>query len=90
MEVQRLNSVADKAFPHRAKKELLLSSGHDIPKGAMIFFWLGEVQKDQKIFPNPKTLNPNRFLDETGSFTPNAKVIVFGTGLRRCPGETFA
>ncbi len=90
LEVQRVSMVADKSLPHRATKARSLSTGHYIPEGTMIIFWLGTVLRDKKIFPNPNTFNPDRFLDSAGNFIPNAKVVAFGLGQRRCPGEYLA
>ncbi len=89
-EVQRGASVADKAVPHRATKDCYLSTGHFIPKDTMVIFWLGSVMKDPKVFRNPETFDPTRFLDDTGTFSPHPKVIAFGSGKRLCPGKNLA
>ncbi len=90
LEVQRLSCVADKSLPHQATKDVYLSTGHYIPKDCLVFFWFGAVQKNPQLFPKPNSFNPARFLDADGNFVPNAKVIPFGLGQRRCPAEHLA
>lgn len=41
---------------------------------------------DEKVYPDPETFNPDRFLDKSGKLDPTAKdpeVRIFGSG-RRC------
>ncbi len=89
-EVQRLGNVADKAVPHRSTRDCLLSSGHFVPKDTMIVLWLGSVMKNPKLFPNPESFDPSRFLDETGTFSPDPNILAFSTGKRLCPGKGLA
>ncbi len=90
-EVSRLASVTDQGVPHRATKDLYLSTGHYIPKDTMIILWFGEAMRDPKHFPEPDQFDPSRFIDNTtGSFVPHPVLIRFGLGKRRCPGEAIA
>ncbi len=90
-EVSRLASVSDQGVPHRATKDLYLSTGHYIPKDTMIILWFGEAMRDPKHFPEPDKFDPSRFIDNTtGSFVPHPALIRFGLGKRRCPGEAIA
>ena len=40
-----------------------------------------------EFFKDPSLFRPERFIDSKGEFTPDEKVIYFGTGKRRCVGE---
>jgi cytochrome P450 len=45
---------------------------------------------DPEVFPEPERFHPDRFLDEQGCFVAHPNVIPFGTGKRRCLGESLA
>lgn len=46
---------------------------------------------DEKTWKEPELFQPERFLDEMGTFSPKLdKSIPFGAGKRLCAGETFA
>ncbi|KAH7325300.1 cytochrome P450 [Rhizoctonia solani] len=54
--------------------------GFRIPKGAMM-----AMSRDAKVYNNPETFDPDRFLDTSVPPCP-----VFGFGRRCCPGNHFA
>ena len=42
-------------------------------------------------FSDPETFKPERFIDrDSGKFIRHEKVILFGMGKRKCPGEILA
>ena len=56
-----------------------------------VFACLPLMFKDERNFEDPESFRPERFLNEkTGEFVPNEKLIPFGFGKRRCPGEILA
>ena len=56
-----------------------------------IQYFSGAVMKNPKLFKEPETFSPDRFIDpKDGSFIFDEKVIYFGTGKRRCAGEVLA
>ena len=58
-----------------------------VPAGETIFVLLCAVLRDPRLFPEPTTFRPERFLER--SFTA-AEFAPFGGGSRRCLGAAFA
>ena len=75
-------------LPHAASRDTSLY-GYDIPKGTVIYVNMYAVNHDPKVWPNPMTFDPTRFLDPEGNVdkTKAEDVLAFGAGKRRCIGE---
>jgi cytochrome P450 len=52
--------------------------------------FLHQIHHNPEFFDDPKTFNPSRFIDESGKFVPDHRVIPFGTGKRFCLGQSLA
>ena len=87
-ELQRRANIVPIGVARRTRKDCYLR-GHFIPADTNVFPVLGAVLHDPKIFPNPKEFNPERFL-VNGKFEASPYVLAFGSGKRRCLGETLA
>lgn len=62
-----------------------------ILQGTIAFTSLYGAHKDQQVWSQPELFQPQRFLDETGKFSPKLdKTLAFGAGKRVCAGETFS
>ena len=49
------------------------------------------LKMDEENFEDPETFKPERFINEaTGQFVKSEKLIQFGAGKRRCPGQLLA
>ena len=57
--------------------------GQPIPKGTQIYYYSGTVHHTESIFKNHSQFQPERFLDDEGVFSPDQRVLYFGTGKRR-------
>jgi cytochrome P450 len=64
--------------------------GYLIPKGTSVYTNLWTVHHDEKMFPDPFTFRPERFLNERGQFVKHEAVIPFSMGKRFCLGEPLA
>ena len=88
LEVQRRANIVPNGVPRRARKDCHLG-GFFIPADTIVFAELGSVMLSPKLFPEPKKFKPERFLVD-GKFQASPYVIPFGSGKRRCIGETMS
>ena len=48
------------------------------------------ILHDPEKYPEPETFNPNRFLNDDGTFQDDPSIaLAFGVGKRICPGRHF-
>ena len=87
-ELQRRANIIPNGVARKTRKDCYLR-GHFIPADTNVFPMLGAVLHNPKIFPSPKEFKPERFLVD-GKFEASPYVIPFGSGKRRCLGETLA
>ncbi|XP_074654338.1 cytochrome P450 20A1-like isoform X2 [Tubulanus polymorphus] len=65
--------------------------GHEIPKGTPVIQALGVSFRDEKVYPQPHTFDPERFSREQVKTRPPHAFEPFGfAGKRKCPGCKFA
>ncbi|CAE6366908.1 unnamed protein product [Rhizoctonia solani] len=83
-EVLRWRPVAPTGIPHACFQDDIYQ-GYAIPKGAMIIANIWAMSRNEKVYPDPESFNPDRFLDPSVLDCP-----VFGFGRRECPGSHFA
>ncbi|KAM6303247.1 cytochrome P450 1A4-like [Podargus strigoides] len=91
LETFRHSSFLPFTIPHSTTKATTLN-GYYIPKDTCVFINQWQVNHDEKLWKEPSTFNPERFLNATGTEirrTESDKVMVFGLGKRRCIGETI-
>ncbi|KAL6467708.1 hypothetical protein MHYP_G00233850 [Metynnis hypsauchen] len=88
-EVQRYLDLVPLSLPHYATHDISFR-GYAIPKGTVIIPLLHSVLKDEGMWDNPWTFDPNNFLDAKGNFRNNPAFIPFSTGKRSCVGESLA
>ncbi|NXW44501.1 CP1A5 protein, partial [Nyctiprogne leucopyga] len=96
LEMFRHSSFIPFTIPHRqvlsTTRDTVLN-GYYIPKDRCVFVNQWQVNHDEKLWKDPLTFNPERFLNaertqvnkETGE-----KVMVFSLGKRKCIGEPIA
>nr|ARO89856.1 cytochrome P450 Cyp1a1 [Andrias davidianus] len=91
LEMYRHSSFLPFTIPHCTTKDTALN-GYYIPKNTCVFVNQWQVNHDQKIWKDPFTFNPERFLSTEGTGvnkTEAEKVQTFGMGKRRCIGEAI-
>ncbi|KAI0253709.1 cytochrome P450 [Lactifluus subvellereus] len=82
-ELLRWKMVTPMGVPHASSKDDVYK-GFFIPKG--LFYNICERLK----YPEPETFNPNRFLNDDGTFQDDPTIaLAFGVGKWICPGRHF-
>lgn len=89
-EVLRLSSIAQDGVQHNAMADREFH-GYFIPKDAMLEANLYFIHHDPRIWGDPETFRPERFLSEDGKkYVRNENLQAFQIGRRACVGESLA
>ncbi|XP_066491053.1 cytochrome P450 1A5-like [Tiliqua scincoides] len=91
LEMFRHSSFLPFTIPHCTTRDTALN-GFYIPKNLCVFVNQWQVNHDEKLWKDPSTFNPERFLAASGTGINRAeseKVLTFGLGKRRCIGENI-
>ncbi|KAI9448685.1 cytochrome P450 [Lactarius psammicola] len=95
-ELLRWQMVIPLGIPH-APTDDNFYKGYFIPKGLLmtalktVLRWIYRaVLHDPELYPDPEAFNPDRFLNEDGTFRDDPTIsLAFGAGRRICPGRHF-
>ncbi|XP_052747017.1 cytochrome P450 306a1-like [Bicyclus anynana] len=88
-ETQRIRTIVPLGVPHGCLQEAYFRN-YRIPKGAMIIPLLWAVHMDTRVWKDPESFNPNRFIDENGQLIKPQELITFQAGKRMCPGDELS
>ncbi|KAJ6795378.1 isoflavone 3'-hydroxylase [Iris pallida] len=72
--------------PHESQEECVVG-GYNIPRGTMLLVNAYAIHRDAKTWEEPEKFVPERFEESKGE---GRKMLPFGMGRRRCPGEGLA
>ncbi|NXN94540.1 CP1A5 protein, partial [Rhinopomastus cyanomelas] len=92
LEMFRHSSFLPFTIPHSTTRDTVLH-GYHIPKDRCVFINQWQVNHDEKLWKDPLTFKPERFLSADGTKVnkeDGEKVLIFGLGKRRCIGEPIA
>ncbi|XP_043286114.1 probable cytochrome P450 305a1 [Venturia canescens] len=84
-ESQRTRTVLPIIGPRRAMCRTHLG-GYNIPKDSCLLLNIFSIFMNPNYYPEPDSFKPERFLKD-GAFVHDEKLVFFGGGHRRCPGE---
>ncbi|CAA7266287.1 unnamed protein product [Cyclocybe aegerita] len=87
LEVLRWHSVTPTGVPHRVTEDDI-HNGYLIPKGALIIPNVWGMSHDHKVYSDPFSFRPERFLGPQPEQKPT--YMCFGFGRRICPGRVLA
>ncbi|CAE6451763.1 unnamed protein product [Rhizoctonia solani] len=83
-EVMRWQPVTPLAVPHACTQDDVYRN-YRIPKGAIVIGNVWSMSRNEDVYKDPESFNPDRFLDPQ---VP--KIPAFGFGRRLCPGIHYA
>jgi len=89
LEVSRRATIVTTNLVHSTMEDIDFEGFH-IPKGTTIYTNLWGVHHDEKLFPDPFSFRPERFINERDQFVKHEAVIPFSLGKRFCLGEPLA
>ncbi|KAJ9539691.1 hypothetical protein OSB04_026197 [Centaurea solstitialis] len=85
-ETLRLHPTGPFLLPHRAQ-ETCEVMGYTVPKDSQVFVNIWAISRDPKIWDDPLSFKPERFLGSKIDFRgQNFEFTPFGAGRRMCPG----
>jgi cytochrome P450 family 138 len=86
LEVQRVRPVIDGTLRKVRAPDLRLGRW-TLPKGQVVLVSIYLIHRDETLFPNARSFDPDRFVDARPD---TYQWIPFGGGVRRCIGAAFA
>jgi len=86
LEVQRVRPVIDGTLRKVRVPDLRLGRW-TLPKGQVVLVSIYLIHRDETLFPNARSFDPDRFVDARPD---TYQWIPFGGGVRRCIGAAFA
>jgi cytochrome P450 family 2 subfamily U polypeptide 1 len=89
MEVSRKETLIPMGAPHRIIKDVEVN-GVFFPKNITTLRNVWAVHHDPKLYPDPFSFRPERFINESGKAVKPDCLIPFGIGKRYCLGEPLA
>ncbi|CAJ0962292.1 unnamed protein product, partial [Mesorhabditis belari] len=88
-EIQRLANLLPQNLMRLVTEDAVIK-GYKIPAGSAVMPQIATILYDDKIFPDPYILKPERFLNPDGTFKTYPELVPFSVGKRQCPGEGLA
>ncbi|CAD5230311.1 unnamed protein product [Bursaphelenchus okinawaensis] len=89
MECQRCCNLLSQNVPRAAAEDVEMD-GYKYKKNTAFVPQISVLLQNSKIFPNPESFNPDRFVTEDGNLKHVEELIPFSLGKRICLGEGMA
>ncbi|CAL8256821.1 unnamed protein product [Lota lota] len=90
-EVMRYTSFIPLTIPHSTTADTTIM-GYSVPKDRVVFVNQWSINRDQSIWTEPDSFDPQRFLNPDRSLNKDlvGNVMIFSLGKRRCIGEDLS
>ncbi|CAD5211130.1 unnamed protein product [Bursaphelenchus okinawaensis] len=88
-ETQRIANLLPQNIWRRVDEDVTVNNT-TVKKGTCIIPQISAVLYDDNVYKDPKTFNPNRFLDQKGQVKVDDNFMPFSIGRRSCLGESLA
>ncbi|CAI2352590.1 unnamed protein product [Caenorhabditis sp. 36 PRJEB53466] len=88
-ESQRCANIVPLNVFHMTTRDTTIK-GFAIPRGTGVIAQISTVMLDERVFPEPYTFNPERFVDADGKLRKVEELVPFSVGKRQCLGEGLA
>lgn len=82
----RLSFGVPGRLPRMVETQDVVLNGYTIPRGTIVGMSSWMMHRDPKVFPDPNTFRPERWLDPAMAAKLEKSFVAFGRGSRQCIG----
>uniref|UniRef100_A0A336MD30 CSON009839 protein n=1 Tax=Culicoides sonorensis TaxID=179676 RepID=A0A336MD30_CULSO len=83
--MESLRMISSPIVPHVTNQDTTVA-GFDVPKDTLIFLNNYDLNMNPKLWTQPETFTPERFINASGSISKPDHFMPFGSGRRSCMG----